>query len=203
MVPSSTKVTTRTPNPAPSGLSHRDRILAGIEQAIAELGWSDVTVADVVRRARVSKRTFYEHFPSKEACLLALYESESARLLALIATAIAEQPPGDERVERGTAVYLAGLQSRPALVRTLLVEILHLGPPGLELRRRVMRAFADLLAGELRAAGLIASPALAMAIVGGVNELILEAAEADRVDHLDELRATIAELMRGALRAPR
>lgn len=193
---------TTTRDAEPTGPSHRDRILSGFEEAIAEVGWPDVTVADVVRRARVSKRTFYEHFVSKEACLLALYERESARLLALIAEAIAEQPPGERRVELGTAVYLAGLQSRPALVRTLLVEILHLGRPGLELRRRVMRAFADLLSAEMRAAGMEASPSLAMAVVGGINELILEAAEADRVDHLSNLGRPIAELMHGAMRAP-
>lgn len=181
---------------------HPERILSGFEEALATIGWSDLTVADVVRRARVSKRTFYQHFASKEACLLALYERESARLLALVAAGIAEGAPGDARVELGTSVYLAGLQSKPWLVRILLVEILHLGRPGLELRRRVMRAFADLLVGEMRATGSDPSPALAMAVVGGINELILEAAEEDRVEHLGELGAPIAELVRGALRGP-
>ena len=204
MVPSSTKPVTEPTIriAAQGGEPHLDRILSGFEEALAAIGWADLTVADVVRRARVSKRTFYEHFASKEACLLALYERESARLLALVAEAIADRPPGEGRVELGTSVYLGGLRSKPWLVRILLVEILHLGRPGLELRRRVMRAFADLLVGEMRATGSDPSPSLAMAVVGGINELILEAAEDDRVDHLGELGAPIAELVRGALRVP-
>jgi len=190
--------------PAEQADDYRARLVAGMAQAIIELGYARLTLADIVRHARVSKRTFYEHFESKEECLLALYEVQSARVLEEIRAAIQKAPPGEGRIGIGVAVYLASLQSRPGLVRTLLVEILHVGPRGFELRRQVMRSFADLLRREFEAAGARAalSPALAMALVGGINELILEAVEEDRVDRLSELSGPVAALVRGFLGAP-
>ncbi|GMT99129.1 TetR/AcrR family transcriptional regulator [Corallococcus caeni] len=181
----------------------RERLVAGLAQAIIEVGYARVTLADIVRHARVSKRTFYEHFEDKDACLLALYAAQSARLLAEIQAAIQHAPPGEMRASIGAAVYLASLQRQPGLARTLLVEILHVGPKGFELRRQVMRGFAELMRREFEAAGTgdTLSPALAMALVGGINELILEAVEEDRVDRLSELAGPVAAFVRGLLEA--
>ena len=183
---------------------YRSRLLAGMVEAIAEVGYADLTLADIVRRARVSRRTFYEHFGSKEDCLLALYGAQTARVAAEIEGAIRDVPPGEARIGVGTAVYLAALQSQPGLVRTLLVEILHVGPRGLAMRRQGMRRFADLLLREMDAAGArtARSPAIAMALVGGINELILEAVEEDRVDRLTGLAAPVAALVRSFLLPP-
>ncbi|RKH63447.1 TetR/AcrR family transcriptional regulator [Corallococcus aberystwythensis] len=186
-----------------AGEAPRDRLVAGLAQAILEVGYGRLTIADIVRHARVSKRTFYEHFEDKEACLLALYATHSARLLEEVEAAIQHAPPGELRASIGAAVYLSSLQSRPGLVRTLLVEILHVGPKGFALRRRVMRSFAELMRREFASAGTgdALSPALAMALVGGINELILEAVEEDRVDRLSELAGPVAAFVRGLLEA--
>jgi AcrR family transcriptional regulator len=180
---------------------HRQRLLAGMAGAITDVGYAGATLADIVRRARVSKRTFYEHFATKEDCLLALYEAQGGRLVAEIEAAIRGVPAGEARVRIGTAVYLARLQSSAGLVRTLLVEILHVGERGLAMRRRVMRRFADVLLREIEAAGARTahSPAVAMALVGGINELILEAVEEDRAQRLGELAAAVESLVRAFL----
>lgn len=184
---------------------YRARLLAGMADAIAEEGYADVTVADIVRHARVSKRTFYDCFATKEACLLALYEVESSRLLDEIDASIQGLAPGRSRIAAGAAVYLARLQSHPRVVRTLWIEILHLGAKGLEIRRRVMRRFAALLMREFEATEptVSLSPAVAMAIVGGINELALEAFEENRLERLGEIAVVIAELFEGILRVPR
>ena len=49
-----------------------DRLLDGIAASVIERGYRDTTVADIVRHARTSKRTFYEQFASKEDCLIEL-----------------------------------------------------------------------------------------------------------------------------------
>src|ERR671935_482733 len=51
--------------------SQRDRLLRSVIAAVAESGYPDVTVADIVRRAKVSKNAFYQHFDNKEECFLA------------------------------------------------------------------------------------------------------------------------------------
>jgi len=180
---------------------YRARLLAGMQEAIAELGFAELTVADVVRRARVSKRTFYEHFDSKEECLLALFQARSEEVLSAIEAAIAPLPPGEARIVAGTTAYLSSLQADAGAVRTRFVEILHLGERGLGVRRLVVRRFGALLMREMEAAGVRVepSPALATALVGGINELVLEALEEDRADRLTELFPSVTALIRAFL----
>ena len=52
--------------------------------ASAEKGYAATTIADIVRHARVSKRTFYEHFADKEDCLLAGYQHVSDRMMNVL-----------------------------------------------------------------------------------------------------------------------
>jgi AcrR family transcriptional regulator len=181
---------------------YRGRLLAAALEGIGDVGWPDLTIAEIVRRARVSKRTFYEHFATQEACLLALYESVSSHVLDELDAAVERVPPGEGRVEAGATFYLTRLQKRPRVVRTLALEILHLGSAGLAIRRRVMRRFAVFVQREINATCRRPriSLAVAMAIVGGINELTLEAFEEDRIDRLSELVGPIVEVVRGVLR---
>ena len=55
--------------------SQRGRMLAAIAEAVAEKGYAATTVADVVGRAGVSRKTFYEHFADKEECFLAAWDA--------------------------------------------------------------------------------------------------------------------------------
>lgn len=179
----------------------RDRLLDGLAEAIAELGYAELTIADIVRRARVSKRTFYEHFTTKEACLVALYEKEAGRLVAIIAAAIADEPPGERRITTGTRVYFESLAANPRIAKTLLLEILHAGDAGLAVRRNVLRVFAGLFVSQFEELGKkgVLTPAVATALVGGINELVLEASEEDRLDQVDVLAAAVETLVRAVL----
>lgn len=187
----------------------RLRLLEGLEAAITEKGYAATTIADVVRHARVSKRTFYEHFEDKEACFLASYAAASEETLRVIASAAASPGlPWDERIHAAARAYLHALEARPELTRTYLLEIHAAGPRALRLRREVHQRFADQLGGlvktargehpELRAL----SPAMATALVGGINELVLVAVEKGRAGQLRELADTAAELVRAVLVAP-
>src|SRR6201986_2938023 len=58
--------------PAPDvQASQRERLLRATVAAIADKGYANVTVADIVRRAKVSRAAFYLHFRSREDCFLA------------------------------------------------------------------------------------------------------------------------------------
>src|SRR5580698_6040917 len=60
----------RLPQPAVQA-SQRERLLRAAVAAVADKGYSAVTVADIVRRAKVSRAAFYIHFRTKEECFLA------------------------------------------------------------------------------------------------------------------------------------
>jgi AcrR family transcriptional regulator len=185
---------------------HRDRITGGLAAAIAEKGYATVTIADVVRHARVSKRTFYEHFADKEACFLALYSETTDELLELIAeAAVSAEGPWDERLGAAARAYFERVAGEPELIRAALLEIQAAGPRGRELRREVQRRYAEQLRSLSTAAaaeepGISAlTPALATAVVGGLNELMLEAAEAGQAARMGELAAAATELIRAVL----
>lgn len=61
--------------------NQRDRLLAGVAKAVGERGFANVRIADIVRHARVSRKTFYDHFAGKEACVEAAYGPPFASLV--------------------------------------------------------------------------------------------------------------------------
>jgi AcrR family transcriptional regulator len=69
--------------------------------AVVERGYLATTIADIVRHARVSKRTFYEHFADKEECFLSAYASTSEYLLRLVAAAAEGEPEWQSRIGPG------------------------------------------------------------------------------------------------------
>jgi len=195
---------TATTRPAAAG--HRARLTAALAAAIAEKGYAAVTIADVVRAARVSKRTFYEHFPDKESCFLALYAETTDELLDLIAAATAAaQGSWQARIGAAARAYFERVASEPELIRAALLEIQAAGPRARVLRRQVQRRYAEQLrelskAAEAEGDGVRAlTPALATAVVGGLNELMLEAVEAGQAERLGELADAATELIHAAL----
>jgi AcrR family transcriptional regulator len=169
--------------------------------AVTERGYADVTIADVVRHAHVSKRTFYEHFPDKEACFLAAYVAVSNDLLGRIARAAAEHTGIHEQITAAARAYFAGLEERPAITRTFLVDIHAAGPAAIELRRKIHQQFADMIRslidngrGQLSGVRPL-SRDMAMALVGGINELIMLAAEDGGGARLREVADTALQLV--------
>ena len=178
---------------------HRHRLLEGMAHAVAAKGYGDTTIADIVREAGVSRRTFYEHFSTKAECLIALYEAASHNALKVLRDAIDPSHGWQTQVEQALAAYLSSMAANPVLLRTLFIEILGLGAQGLQSRRRVNQEIADFMlvainGSEGKEAPL--SPRMAMAVVGGITELILQYIEQDRVAHLQELVEPSSRLVR-------
>src|SRR5688572_32878648 len=112
MVLSSTK-------PTSGAGSHRSRLLSGMAHAVAEKGYADTTIADIVREASVSRRTFYEHFATKAECLVALYEAASHNALKVLRQAVDPARDWQEQAERAIGAYLSAMAANPVLMRTL------------------------------------------------------------------------------------
>ncbi|WP_220809442.1 TetR/AcrR family transcriptional regulator [Noviherbaspirillum aridicola] len=181
---------------------HRHRLLEGMAQAVAEKGYAETTIADIVRAAAVSRRTFYEHFPAKADCLVALYEAASRNALDVLRQAIDPAHDWEEQAEAALGAYFDCLSRNPVLMRTLFVEILGLGAEGLAARRRVNRELADFMLQTVNGQGKRKplSPDLALAVVGGINELVLRAIEQERVGRLRELTGVSVDLLRAVTR---
>ncbi|MGI9217730.1 MAG: TetR/AcrR family transcriptional regulator, partial [Hydrogenophaga sp.] len=179
-----------TAQPVPE---HRTRLLQAMGSSAADRGFAATTIADIVREAGVSKRTFYEHFASKEACFLALYRGVSASALRTLSESVRPEKPWHHQIEAALNAYFAHLSAGPRLLRTLFVEVHHLGEEGAVVRREVMQHLADFLLQTVNVPGGDAAtasaltPTMAMAAVGGINELVLMAIERGEAEQLTGL----------------
>lgn len=183
---------------------YRQRLLDGMARAIVEKGYADTTIADIVRHARVSKRTFYEHFPDKQSCLLACYSANHDRVIG----AIESRPPAeanlswDQRLLLGLGDFLSAGEAQLALMSALMIEILAAGREGLKVRREVHTRFSDLLrrlverergrrGEQLRSL----SPYMATAMVSGIHEILLNAYEEGRVQNVTDMLEPLGEFV--------
>lgn len=185
--------------PEPAGF--RDRLLLGMAEAIREQGgFRPVTVAEVVRHARTSRRTFYQHFDDRESCFLALFDVVSARLLETIADAATGDGPFAERADRAVAAYLGTVAAEPVLTRTFIQEIPALGPEGLSRHRDINERWAQQITRLVEEArqhddALRPLPFEAATIItGGFRDLVLAALDQGR--DLTELQDVAVDVLR-------
>jgi AcrR family transcriptional regulator len=132
--------------------SQRGRMLEAMAEVVAEKGYAATTVADVIGRAGVSRRTFYEQFRDKEACFLAAYDAGVELLLGALRRDDDKEQDPVARARARTRAYLETLASEPAFARTFLIEVAAAGPAALERREAVHDRFAALLREQLAAA---------------------------------------------------
>jgi AcrR family transcriptional regulator len=181
--------------------AQRVRMLGAMVEAVAEKGYARVAVADVIDRAGVSRKTFYEQFANKEDCFLAAYDAGVDGLLAAIDDALAQPTPGWlAAARRAVEVYLATMAANPPFARAFLIEILGAGPRALARRDLLQNRFAEQLAaihGRARA-DIPAIPELAphvfRAAVGAVNELVTAHVLAHGAETLPELTDAILDV---------
>ena len=171
----------RVPGTAPA--EFRRRLLEGMAAAIHEDGYRDSTVADVVRHARTSRRTFYEHFPSKQACFVDLLREANAAMVRQIAAAVDRRAPWDVQARQAIEAWIAAAQADLALTLSWIRDLPSLGADARHLQREWLEAFIVLIQNlsdtpELLAAG-VAPPSrqLAIVLIGGLRELIAATVE--------------------------
>jgi AcrR family transcriptional regulator len=106
----------------------RERLIAGLAEAVAQKGYAGITIADVVRKAKVSRRVFYANFESKEECFLAAFDVVVGHLRELVAEAAEGVDGWPQQAIAATRAALAFLASEPDLARLCLVESRGAGP---------------------------------------------------------------------------
>jgi AcrR family transcriptional regulator len=188
-------------------VEHRARLTAALATSIEDKGYRASTVADIVRLAKTSRRTFYEYFADRDACFLALLEETNEVVMERLAAAVDPASPPEQQVDAALDAYLGAVLSRPALHMSFVRELPALGPAGAARQRAMIERFAQLLV-DLVNAGRRAHPELdarplpfdlAVIIVGGVRELMVIAAQQGR--DVRELRRSAADAVKAILDA--
>jgi AcrR family transcriptional regulator len=187
----------------------RSRLLVGAIGAIEEFGYANVTVGQITSRARVSRRTFYELFGNREACLTALVEEVAASIEGELAAAGLAGLGWRERVRGGLWVILSFFDREPVLARICVVQALGGGPRVLELREALLGRLADAVdegRGE-GARGAQHTPLTAEGLVGAAFAIVyarlLREERASLTDLQGELMSSIVLPYLGASAARR
>ncbi len=152
----------------------RARILAAMIEVASERGAANVTVAHVVSRSGVSRRTFYELFDDREACFLAAFDDAARHIAARVIPAWQGERRWRDRIRAALAELLDFLDEEPEVGRLCIAESLAAGPRALERRARVAEVVKRALdEGHGEAKGAREPPPLtAEGVIGAVSSVL-------------------------------
>jgi len=179
--------------------SQRQRLLEAITELVAEKGFPDVTIGEIVSRAGTAKRTFYDHFADKLQCFLAALDGITDTLVASSARMFAVSGTVRERCEYSVRGYLELLASMPSAAKVFYLEAIAAGPEAVTRRHDVHLKFARnivalsrsvALAGEGRELGELH----AVGVVGALHQMIYGQLHVHGPDSLLEISDDVVQL---------
>jgi AcrR family transcriptional regulator len=135
--------------PGPNGLPRgqvteiqRGRMIAAAVEAVEEVGYARMTVAQVISRARVSRKTFYDVFSDREDCFLAAFDQALVQARSMAADAFRREEGWRDGIRGALAGLLVLMDEEPGLAKLCIVEALGAGERVLERRARVLDELA-------------------------------------------------------------
>ncbi|HXS33186.1 MAG TPA: TetR/AcrR family transcriptional regulator [Solirubrobacterales bacterium] len=173
--------------------NQRERLLNGVLEAVAEHGYNATTIGKITEASKISRRTFYEYFSSKEECFLAAYGMVDDHVRASMLAAADPAEPWPEQVRAKLAALLAVLSRDSAVARFYLVEPLAAGG---EIAARYRDAM-QLLAETIRPQSPLSEMDVEVrdqVLMGGIATLISRRLKAGGGDQLGELLPDLIEL---------
>ncbi|MEX0973510.1 MAG: TetR/AcrR family transcriptional regulator [Solirubrobacterales bacterium] len=177
--------------------NQRERLIAGIAEAIDENGYSGTTIAHITRAAAVSRRTFYEHFSSKDECFVVAYDTVMKELRERVSAAFDEAEEWPWAIRGGIEAMLQFLAAEPHLARLCMVEALVAGPAVVERYDAAIQSFVPYFqeGREGRPPEVLSrlSPTTEEALVGGMVSLISRRIIAGKTEQLEDLLPDLVE----------
>ncbi|HTE61313.1 MAG TPA: TetR/AcrR family transcriptional regulator [Solirubrobacteraceae bacterium] len=166
--------------------------------AVANHGYVDATVADVVDLAGVSRTTFYAHFKSKEECFLATHDLIVELGTERVSSAYRSAESARDRLRAGFDAFVDVVTSDPAATQLVIIEALAAGREAVAHWERAAASFERMFRqsfDEARAAGPVSDITIC-AIVGGIRRVVYLHLRERRID---ELPALVDDLLDWAL----
>jgi len=178
----------------------RRRILEATAAQVAEQGYQETTIETIVRRAKVGYKTFYKHYPDKEAAFLALIDAGFERGAQKVEGAYrSEEGPWPDRIGAALGALFEAVAANPDVARVCLVDANAAGPEAATRHERALKRLAPLIAPgrELNPRGDTLPASLEETLAGGIAWVLgqrLMAGEAG------ELRGLLPETVEFVLR---
>jgi AcrR family transcriptional regulator len=181
----------------------RDRLLRAVIAAVGRTGFRDVTVADIVRGARVSRAAFYAHFSDKEDCFLAATRQGGLMMADRVMAAVRRQPAdasAETTLRASIAAFLQFLVEEPTFTRVFYIDMPMAGPRAVRQIEAALHAFAGLnRAWHERArhdhpAWPVVPYQAYYALAGATTELVRAEVRRGRTDAMTSLEDTLVAL---------
>jgi AcrR family transcriptional regulator/DNA-binding MarR family transcriptional regulator len=172
-------------------------MLSAAVELVEEVGYSRMTVAQVIGRAGVSRKTFYDFFADREDCFLAAFEQAITHARFRASERYELEPGWREAIRSALATVLLFIDEEPALARLCIVEALGAGERVLDRRSRLLAELADVVdRGRLATSATRHPPEItAEAVVGAVFAVlhthVLEGRKESATDLLGPLMSVI------------
>ncbi len=181
------------------------RIIAAAACVASDGGAASLSVAQVVRRAGVSRRTFYEFFEDRNACLLAAFDYSLGLVIDRARVAYDSRVRWTDRVRAGVAASLQFFDEQPSLARVCVVESAAAGPAAFARRCEVLDGLLDVV-DEGRVLARVQPPPFAGEIVVGgalsvIGTRMMKPDSGPLIDLLNPLMSMIVLPYRGAAAA--
>lgn len=172
--------------------SQRSRMLKAMRESMLERGYAGTSVTDIVRRAGVSRETFYQQFESKQDAFVQGLEEALELLTALLELARDPALAPLQRFRVLLRAYLHSLAAEPAMARFFLVEVYAAGPEAVTRRTEIQQRFAAEIGEIFQTADSFACVALVAAIAQLVTAHLM-ASDLEALVALEEPLAGLAE----------
>jgi AcrR family transcriptional regulator len=125
----------------------RERLVRAMGLCVSQQGYSETTIADVVRVARTSRSVFYKHFADKEECFLETYRRMTEVRIGASLKAAREQIDWRGKLEAGIGTYFRWMSEHPEVAITTVVEVHRAGRQALKIRRLALEDWMRTLEG--------------------------------------------------------
>ncbi len=173
----------------------RERLFKAMVEAVNERGFVATTISDLVTRAGISRRSFYEHFQNKEECLLATYDTIVEHLQRRLIVAVASAASWPEQLEAFLRELFEAAGDRPDRARLVCVEMGAAGAVGVQRWAEGAQAMQRFLVDGFERApgrGTVPEP-VARAIVGATRRILYSRVRSERSSRA--LKGELLELL--------
>lgn len=177
----------------------RGRILQAVIDEVAEFGYAAANVAGIIKRARVSRTSFYEAFADKEEAFSAAYEDATALIASRVWEPVSIEPGADfaSTVRSIVAAYVTALENSRSFTISFYVEIRGAGERLLAQRAELLDQNvenihqATVVLHEMDPSILAPGPDVIRALLGGLDELVSRSAMEQRNEPQLDLQGVV------------
>ncbi len=167
-----------------------------VAELTSEQGYEATKISDIVRQAKVARKTLYDNFTGKEEVFLTAFDAARDEALERVQASCSEaEADWRDRVEAGLGAFLGYVAEQPAVARMCMIEALSATPATTQRYEEALQAFVDLAREALPRDGRMPET-IDETLVGGVAWIVYRKLRSGEGSKAEELLPELAEFLR-------